>query len=388
VDFGHTESQQAVAAAAAEVLDRSRTAVRAPVGPDTWEFAALWKELAQAGLLALALPDWLGGDGLSVLDTAVLLTELGRRAEPGPALATLMLGVLPVTRWAGRDVQRAVLAGVATGDTLLTAAVREPSDPMPLAPATTATLTAATTSSLTAATEGEAPSSDPAGTPLGTVSGTKIGVPYAAEARWVLVPASLATGGAGVVLVDPAAPGVTATRTPSSAGTPEYTLRMDRAPVAHLLRAELDGRDVADLGQLALAGACSLADGLLAGALALTTAHVASRTQFGRPLATFQAVAQQIADISIAARTLHLATLSGCWRLDTGRAAAADLDVAGYWLAEHGPPALRACHHLHGGLGMDVSYPLPRYSALIKDLVRFTGGADYRLDALATRVCD
>jgi alkylation response protein AidB-like acyl-CoA dehydrogenase len=365
VDFARTQSQQAVAAAAAEVLDRSRAAGKVSVGSET-----LWKELGQAGLLALALPDWLGGDGLSVLDTAVLLTELGRRAESGPALATLMLGVLPVTRWADRDVQQAVLAGVAAGDTLLTAAVREPSDPMPLAPATTATLAAGP------------------GTGPGAVSGTKVGVPYAAEARWILVPASLAAGGCGVVLVDPAAPGVTVLRTPSSAGAPEYTLRLDRAPIAHVLNPALDGRDVADLGQLALAGACSVADGLLAGALALTTAHVGTREQFGRPLAAFQAVAQQIADISITARTLHLATLSACWRLDTGLDAAADLDVAGYWLAEYGPSALRACHHLHGGLGMDVSYPLSRYSALVKDLVRFTGGADYRLDALAARVCD
>lgn len=358
MDFAHTESQQAVAAAAAEVLDRSRAG------------ATLWKELSQAGLLALALPDWLGGDGLAVLDTAVLLTELGRRAEPGPALATLMLGVLPVTRWAGHDVQRAVLAGVAAGDTLLTAAIREPSDPLPLAPATTVTL------------DGEP------GGGVGTVSGTKVGVPYAAEARWMLVPASFPTGGTGVVLVDPAAPGVTAVRTPSSAGAPEYTVRLDRAPAAHLLHPDLDGRDVAGLGQLAVAGACCLADGLLAGALDLTTRHVRSREQFGRPLATFQAVAQQIADVSITARTLHLATLSACWQLDTGLDAATDLAVAGYWLAEHGPPALRACHHLHGGLGMDVSYPLPRYSALIKDLVRFTGGAEYRLDTLAARVCD
>lgn len=380
MDFAHTESQQAVAVAAAEVLDRSRAAGKVPDGWETREFATLWKELGQAGLLALALPDWLGGDGLSVLDTAVLLTELGRRAEPGPALATLLLGVLPVTRWAGHDVQRAVLAGVAAGDTLLTAAVREPSDPMPLAPATTATLTAAA--------DGAELGGDPGAAPFGTVSGTKVGVPYAAEARWVLVPASFAAGGTGVVLVDPAAAGVTVVRTPSSAGEPEYTVRLDRAPVAHLLHSGRDGRDVADLGQLALAGACALADGLLTGALDLTTRHVGSREQFGRPLATFQAVAQQIADISITARTLHLATLSACWRLDTGLDAATDLDVAGYWLAEHGPPALRACHHLHGGLGMDVSYPLPRYSALIKDLVRFTGGADYRLDALADRVCD
>ena len=375
MDFDHTEAEQAIVAAAAEVLDRSRAAGKVSVG---WE--TLWKELGQAGLLALALPDWLGGDGLSVLGPAVLLTELGRRAEPGPALATLMLGVLPVTRWADHDVQQAVLAGVAAGDTLLTAAIREPSDPLPVAPATTATLTAVM--------EGEEPGPDRTGTPLGTVTGTKVGVPYGAEARWVLVPASFAAGGCGVVIVDPAAPGVTMLRTPGSAGEPEYTMRLDQAPVAYLLNPALDGRDVADLGQLALAGVCCLADGLLAGALALTTAHVAARQQFGRPLAAFQAVAQQIADISITARTLHLAALSGCWRLDTGLDAATDLDVAGYWLAGHGPPALRACHHLHGGLGMDVSYPLARYSALLKDLVRFTGGADYRLDALAARVCD
>jgi len=387
VDFAFTESQQAVVAAAAEVLDRGRAPDQ---GFETQGFEAHWKELSQAGLLALALPDWLGGDGLSVLDTAVLLTELGRRAEPGPALATLMLGVLPVTRWADHDVQRVLLSGVATGDTLLTAAVREPSDPMPLVPATTAILAAGPAADGSAA-DGPAADGPAAGDPgaaLGTVSGTKIGVAYCAEARWVLVPASFVGGGCGVVIVDPAAPGVTVLRTPSSAGDPEYTLRLNQAPIGHVLSPRLDGRDIADLYRLALAGACCLADGALAGALALTTAHVGSREQFGRPLATFQAVAQQIADISIAARTLHLATLSACWRLDTGLDAGGDLDVAAYWLAEHGPPALRACHHLHGGLGMDVSYPLPRYSALIKDLVRFTGGTDYRLDALAARVCD
>jgi 3-oxo-4-pregnene-20-carboxyl-CoA dehydrogenase alpha subunit len=93
-------------------------------------------------------------------------------------------------------------------------------------------------------------------------------------------------------------------------------------------------------------------------------------------------VAQQIADVYIAARTLHLATLSSCWRLDTGREAGPDLDVAAYWLAQEAPVALRTCHHLHGGIGMDISYPLHRYSALVKDLVRFVGGADYGLDRL------
>jgi 3-oxo-4-pregnene-20-carboxyl-CoA dehydrogenase alpha subunit len=362
VDFALGETQQAVVQAAAHVLDQSQSHTAAP---EEHYDRALWKELGQAGLLGLALPAWLGGDGLGVMDAAVLLTEVGRRAVAVPALATLVMGALPVARWGDRAVQEVLLAGVATGDVVLTAAVREPSDPMPQAPATTVTVRNGS----------------------GTVSGVKVGVPYGAAASWILVPASLSPGGTGVVVVDPSADGVTVRRTPSSAGGPEYTLRLHEAPVAHILGGS-DGRAVADLYQLAAAGACCLADGALAAALALTTAHVGSREQFGRPLAAFQAVAQQIADVYIVSRTLHLATLSACWRLDTGREAGGDADVAAYWLAEQGPGALRTCHHLHGGTGMDVRYPLHRYSAFVKDLVRFVGGADYRLDRLGARISD
>jgi alkylation response protein AidB-like acyl-CoA dehydrogenase len=274
-----------------------------------------------------------------------------------PALPTLLLGVLPVTRWGSRDLQQALLADVAAGGTVLTAAIREPSDPMPAAPATTASWT-------------------------GTVSGVKIGVPYAAAAARILVPASITSGGTGVVIIDPAADGVSLRRTPSSAGGPEYTLRLDDAPVTGILGTAAGGQVVRDLYQLAIAGACCVVDGALSAALALTTTYIGSREQFGRPLSAFQAVSQQIADVYVVARTLHLATLSACWRLETGREAAGDLDVAAYWLAEHAPAALRTCHHLHGGIGMDVSYPLHRYSSLVKDLARFVGGADYRLDVL------
>jgi alkylation response protein AidB-like acyl-CoA dehydrogenase len=362
VDFTLEETQQAVERLAAEVLGAGRPQASAAPGGrqgDGYD-SALWKELGQAGLLSLALPAELGGDGLGVLDVAVLLTEVGRRAAPVPALATLALGVLPVVRWGDHDLKKTLLAGVAAGDTVLTAAVREPADVMPARPATTAALGPAT----------------------GTVSGVKVGVPYAAAADWILVPASLPAGGTGVVIVRASAGGVSLLRTPSATGQPEYTLRLDKAPVADVLGSDFGGGPVIDMYRLAAAGACCLADGALSGALALTTAHVASRQQFGRPLAAFQAVAQQIADVYIASRTLHLATLSACWRLHEGLDAAGDLDVAAYWLAEQAPAALMTCHHLHGGLGMDASYPLHRYSSLVRDLVRFVGGAEYRLDRL------
>jgi alkylation response protein AidB-like acyl-CoA dehydrogenase len=361
VDFTLGETQQAVVEAAAGVFGQRQPQPqpRAPAGAENDYDRALWKELGQAGLLGLAVPERLGGGGLGVLDTAVLLTEVGRRAAAVPALATLMMGVLPLTRWAGEALQSQYLTGVSTGDVVFTAAVREPSDPMPAKPATTA--------------------SERDG-----ISGVKIGVPYAAAADWILVPATLTEGGTGIVMVSPATKGVTLEATPSSSTVPEYTLRLDGAAITSLL-AGTDGRAVADLYQLTLAGACCVADGALAGALALTTEHVAARHQFGRPLATFQAVAQHIADVAIASRTLHLAALSGCWRLDTGRDAGPDLDVAAYWLAGQAPVVMQTCHHLHGGTGMDVSYPLHRYSALVKDLVRLTGGADYRLGVLGAR---
>jgi alkylation response protein AidB-like acyl-CoA dehydrogenase len=264
-----------------------------------------------------------------------------------------------VARSADAELKRRLLSGVAEGEIMLTAAMREPSRPMPLAPSTTATLAGG----------------------LSTVSGVKVGVPYAAAARWILVPASTDTGDTVVVIVEPDADGLTCQRTRSSSGLPEYTIRLDESPILHVL----DGCSARDLNDLAVAGACAVADGVLAAALDLTTEHVRTREQFGRPLATFQAVAQQIADVYAAARTLHLTTVSACWQLDTGRDAGRDADVAAYWLAEHGPAALRTCHHLHGGLGMDITYPLPRYSALMTDLVAFVGGAADRLDRLGAR---
>src|SRR5689334_11009799 len=332
MDFALGERQQAVADLAAEVLGADRPRAADP-----------WKELARAGLLDVSPPD-----GLGVLEVAVLLTEIGKRAPSMRALATLMTGALPLARWGRADL----LPAVASGELLLTAALREPSQ----GPATSVT--------------------------DGKITGLKIGVPHAGQSHLLLVPALTdsmimnsfgqiapqTVHDHGVALVRPGAEGVSLTRTPSSSGEPEYAVRLDRAPVEGML----GGADCAtDLYQLAIAGACALADGMLAGALALTRDHVASREQFGRPLAAFQAVSQQIADVYIASRTMHLAALAACWRLGEGLDAAADLEVAGYWCAEQAPRTVRLCHHLHGGIGMDATYPLHRFSSLIADLTRF-----------------
>lgn len=350
MEFAFEETQQSVQELAVEVLRRETS--RGPNSDGTRYDEAAWKALADAGLLSLAVPERLGGAGLGVLETAVVLAEIGRAAVNVPALSTLAFGVLPVVRHGTAAQQDELLA-----DKLLTAALNEPSSPLPSAPRTVA--------------DGSA-----------RVSGTKTGVLDADVAHRILVSASTPDG-PGVVLVDPAARGVTLHEVRSSSGA-EWAVRLDNAP-GEFLGGAPDQAVVADLHAGALAGICAMGDGAVAGALDRTAEHVRTRHQFGKPLAAFQAVAQQIADVYIAARTLHLAAQSASWRLGAGLDAAEDLDVAAWWLAEEAPAVLQTCHHLHGGLGLDITYPLHRYSSLVADLARLTGGAQHRLDVLAAR---
>ena len=335
MDFALDDTARQVADLSATVLrevgEHSRV-TQALAGATGYDETA-WKALAQAGLLALAVPTQYGGDGLGAVEVATVLTAVGRQAAPVPAFATLALGVLPLTRLGAAEH----LSGVADGAVF------------------TAALSALTMTH-------------------GRVGGRARAVPYAQQAQQILLPT-----GAGIALVSPAADGVRLTRTTTSTGMPEYAVECTSVRPDNLVPGSL-----ADIETCALAGAAAVADGVLAGALELTAEHVRTREQFGRPLAVFQAVAQQIAEVYITARTMHLAATAVNWQLANDRPSEADTQIAAYWLAAEVPTALQVCHHLHGGLGVDISYPLHRYYSTAKDLARLVGGAALRLERIAS----
>ena len=288
----------------------------------------------------------LGGDGVGLPELATALTEIGRHGTTGPALsvigATAVLGDL-----ASEAQQDRFLADVAKGS-IVTLALNEPGSALPDKPAATL-----------------------AG---GKLNGTKIGVPYAAQAEWIVV-----TADNGVVVLSAKADGVQVTQTPTSNHSDEYAVTFSDVAVAD--DDVLDGAQAKRVNQLALAATGAYAAGLVAGALRLTADYVANREQFGKPLSTFQTVAAQLAEVYIASRTLTLASTSVVWRLSEGRDADEDLDVLGYWLASQAPPVMQLCHHLHGGMGMDIAYPMDRYYSTIKDLARLVGGPSHRSGA-------
>ena len=334
MDFTPEPEQQAVADVVNTVLDRENT----------------WEALVSGGVPALGVPERLGGDGVGLPEIATALTEVGRHGLISPALATMGLGLLPILDMASVEQQDRFLGGVAKG-AVLTAALNEPGSALPQRP----------------------------GVALrdGKLNGTKVAVPYAAQADWMLVSTD-----SGIAVVSPKADGVRLVKTPTSAGGEEFAAEFTDVAIG---ADDVLGADVHRLNQLAMAAIGAYAAGLVAGAVRLTADYVTNRHQFGRPLATFQTVAAQLAEVYIAARTLALASTSVVWRLAEGRDADEDLDIMAYWLTSQAPPAMQTCHHLHGGMGMDITYSMHRYYSSIKDLSRLLGGPAHRLDLVGAQ---
>ncbi|WP_141577761.1 acyl-CoA dehydrogenase family protein [Actinomadura sp. WMMA1423] len=364
MDFNLDETQQEIKGLAADVLAREAAQERleafeksgAPYDDVTW------KALAQAGLLGIVLPEEAGGAGLGQVELAVVLREVGAHVAPVPAYASLALAAVPIAAH-GTAEQRALLAPLTEGAAVLTGAYRE------VGP-----------TGEVAATARE----DAGGYVL---DGVKTFVPYAREASRILVPARVEGAGIGVFLVEPAA--VTITEQPSATGEPLSRIALDgvRVGADALLGGTADGAAWDTLRRTAVAGAVAVASGVIDGALELTKEYTKTREQFGRALAQFQAVTMQIGDVYIAKRALDVAVWAGVWRLAQGADDAEEvLEVAAYNACDPVVKALYTCQHLHGGIGLDITYPLHRYFAWGKQCGQLLGGGEDRLDALGALI--
>jgi alkylation response protein AidB-like acyl-CoA dehydrogenase len=106
---------------------------------------------------------------------------------------------------------------------------------------------------------------------------------------------------------------------------------------------------------------CALALGIARRALILTAKYATERHQFGRPIGTFQAVAQRAGDAYVDVESIRLTLFRAVWLLDHGRDAAHEIAVAKIVAAEAGHRVVCAAQHIHGGIGFDRDYPLYRY---------------------------
>jgi 3-oxocholest-4-en-26-oyl-CoA dehydrogenase beta subunit len=370
VDFSLSEEQTAVVEAAAKLFEGHLTDERrrAVEGEGEGFDRELWAALSDANLLGLAVSEQQGGSGYGFGEVAVLLEEAGRAAAPVPLWATVVLGALPVARFGSEALKSRLLLPTVAGDVVLSAALVEAGTDA-FHPTTTAV---------------------PAGEGAWSLQGSKTCVPAGTVADFILVPARLGEGIA-LFLVGRHSPGLRVTPLVTTTGVPEAHIDFDGVIVGEddLVGGVDDGSYILHwLLPRATAGLCSLMAGTCQAALALTAKYAVTRKQFERAIATFQAVGQRAADAYVDAEAVTLTSRQAMWRLASDLPAEEQVAIAKFWAADGGQRVVHAAQHIHGGVGVDRTYPLHRYFLAAKQLELTLGGATANLLQLGAIMAD
>jgi 3-oxocholest-4-en-26-oyl-CoA dehydrogenase beta subunit len=363
MDFSFSEEQETVRDLATRIFtdlatpERLRTFESEPDG-DYFD-RKIWAELAAAGLIGIALPEEVGGAGLGFVETGLIVEAAGRSAAYLPTIETLAAAA-PALAHFGTEAQRQQwLPGVVAGDVVLTTALVELGG-VPSAP------------SVVAERDGDG----------WTLSGTKACVPSGMVADAVLVTARVEPDSVAVFIVGASAPGLSRQRQNTNTGQPEAILTLAATPVGAdaLVGSVQSGASIIEWLVQRTTAALALAQaGAAAAALALVAEYTKTREQFGKPIATFQAVGQRAADAYVDTEAIRLTAWQAAWRIAEGLPADKEVAIAKFWAADGGQRVVHAAVHLHGGVGVDREYPVHRYFLMTKHFELTLGGATEQL---------
>ncbi|MFG2287820.1 acyl-CoA dehydrogenase family protein [Streptomyces sp. NPDC048595] len=337
-DLLYSEDEDALRAAVRSLLaDRSDPAtVLAGLEADRAYDTRLWRALAtEIGTAGLLVPERLGGAGASAREAAVVLEELGRSVAAVPYLTS---AVVAVTALLGCPCERpevaAPLAALAEGSTVGALAL-----PLPTAP-------------------GGLPEPAVRADADGALTGRVTSVADAAAAELLLVWAQ-APDGPALYAVDAAAEGVrTDTVTPLDLTRPLGHLTFDGARGTLLATGD---RARTAVERALLTGAGLLASeqlGVAEWCLTETVRYTAERTQFARPVGSFQALKHRMAALWLEVASARAAARNAADALATDSPdAAVAVAVAQAYCAPVAVRAAEECIQLHGGIGMTWEHP-------------------------------
>lgn len=352
MDFSPTEEHQDVRDLAASLLATGTPATRGLAGFDT----ALWARLGASGLLGVAAPTELGGSGLGLTEASIVAEEAGRAAARVPVIPVL-------AALASLTNQDTLVPAVLNGEAIVVPALSASGVEDPMRPSVRATR------------DGDG----------WLLSGTRLAVAWAQQASHVLVAARTDSDELLFALVGTDSSGMALVDEEVSSEEPHASVLLDGVRVSGdgILATGVAASTAlaASLARLTLLQ-CAHAVGVAEHSLQLAAGHVSQREQFGRPLATFQAVTVRVADCWIDVEAMRLTMQQAVWRVDHGLPAAEQTAIAAFWGAEGVQRVVSAAVHLHGGLGVDVSYPLHRWFLAGKVDELSLGGAQRQLEHL------
>ena len=370
-----TEIQQMLKNSAQEFLAREcpLTLVRELEEDPRGYTDELWRQMVGLGWTGLPFSEEYGGTGGSFMDLAVLLEEMGKALVPGPFFSTVVLGGLTVADAGTSEQKREILTGICSGSLRLTLALTEPS-------ATYESWGVETTA--TAQGGGY------------ILSGTKLFVPYAHAADTLLVAARTSQGsgsseGITVFLVPADSPGLKVDVLRSIGSDKQCEALLEQVWVSKdSILGELDqGWPVVHRAlQRAATATCTQMLGGADAIVDMTVDYVTQRTQFGRPIGSFQAIQHQCArmatDVEGCRNIVHLAA----WTVSEGLPSEREVAMAKAWTSQAYQRVCTAAHQCHGAIGFTKEHNLQLYTRRAKVMELSYGDVETHREAFFQQI--
>lgn len=320
----------------------------------------LWGKLAGADILSAAAPESLGGGGFGVLEQTAVLIGLGRQLAAVPYLESVVLAAGALARFGSAELQQDWGVPAVSSTKILSVALDGEMGDGPVQ----------------AVRSGDSY----------RLSGTRTQVGYGPVADGFLVPAETESGTV-IFLISTGDPGISVTALETTGLGSVGHLRLDGVEAD---RQRMVGGDdaVGWISTHAILGRSAFQLGALDRGLQLTAEYARTREQFDRPIGSFQAVGQRLADAYIDVKGLRLTLTQAAWRLSEDLPADTEVATAAFWAAEAGHRVAHTIVHVHGGVGIDIDHPAHRYFLAAKQTEFALGGATAQLRRIGRELAD
>ncbi len=368
MNFAFTEEQEQLRQFVRSFLEdkSSEAAVREQMETENGYDPAVWSQMAeQLGLQSLIIPEEYGGQGFGFVELGVVLEEMGRALLCAPFLSGVLASTA-IMHGGDDEAKKALLPGIASGETIATLAFTEESGRW----------------DETGITMEATPSGDGH-----TLSGVKSFVLDGHTANLIIV-AARTDAGVSLFTVDGDAAGLTREALSTMDQTRKQAkLTFDNTP-ATLLGTDGAGWDtmstVLDLGAIALSAE------QVGGAqfvLEMAVQYAKDRVQFGRPIGSFQAIKHKCADMLLEVESAKSAAYYGLWcaaELNDELPSVASL--AKSYCSEAYFHAAAENIQIHGGIGFTWEHPAHLYFKRAKSSELMFGDPAYHRELLAQRI--
>ena len=374
MDFELGEEQVMLKTAARDFLEEEcpKTLVREMMFEDDKGYSPeLWKKMAEQGWMGLAFPEEYGGAGMSFLDLAVLLEEMGRALVPGAFIPTVVLTGRAILSAGTEEQKKEFLPKIANGDLVLTLALQEESGSLEASGINV-----------------EAYQSDD----NFVIEGTKLFVPDANVADYFLCAArtkdsSNQEDGVTLFLVDAKAAGThtEVLKTMTGEKQCEVTFRHVSVPKASIL-GELDkGWPIIErvMIEAAVAESAWMAGGAR-WVLETSTEYAKERVQFGQPIGSFQAIQHKLVNMAMEVEGMQPLTYYAAWAVSENEpdfSLAASMAKA--WCSDTYKHVAGDGIQTHGGIGFTWDHDLHLYFKRAKAAEIAFGDAEHHREKIA-----